>query len=413
MAEAPQNVSILRGEAFGGGVAGGIAGTLTGALIGGVPEAAAAYQNVTGAVQREQTHQADLMAKYADLQLKSMEIQQGEMQIEQLKTAQAGNVAQARLFSERAVANLGNVEAFKTADRNQAVLGAVQSSMQLDDQSRQAVAQFADVVNDPQTHAQAYQQLKGIADTAGIPVEQLAPGITEEYQGTNSLNAWMAAKDIAASTQKIRESERINANEHKLNMEMNQVRSEQGLEKQYRGFIYDMLLQQQNMQMRLELEKLNTKPPKSWNRSMLESIRPDDVSKLIREQIGVLSDQYDVLDPDEELIGIASQAATEVSGIIDQGWIAHDQNPEVVPITQAQAITMVMEKLVGRMGIDGKIYEEQNPKLKRQRENWIQSYISIKEKEDQTFASLTLSEQEAFGEAAWTDPAVRRDIQLR
>lgn len=412
MATVPKTPSLLQGEAFGGGAAGGIAGVLTGALIGGSPEAAQAYSNITGAVRTEQTHQADLMKRYGDLQLQSMQIQQGEMQIEQLQQAQDGHVAQAKTFSQRAVANLNNIEALKKTDKNQAVSAAVQSAMMLDDRSRQSVAQFADVVNDEQTHAQAYQQLQQIADNAGVPIKELAPGLTENYQGKQSINAWMTAKDVVASTQQVRETERLENSKHRINMDMQQFIQEAGLEKQYRGFIYDMLLQQQNMQMRIDIEKIKNQGPAEIKRSDLESISPAQVATSISMQIASVSDRYS-FDPegdfDEELAGVSNEAATMVSDKIDKSWVAFKNGLLPRPMTQGEAIQATVIELTERMGTDGKIYEPQNKKLKTMKEDWVSSWIADGIKKDEEFANLSPQEQKSYALDAWKDPSVRRD----
>lgn len=393
---------------------GGLGAILTGAVIGYSPAAAQGYGAVSGFRQQEDAAQVDLMSRYADLDLKARELQRQDMEIEVLQAEQDGRVANAKTMTERAIAVFDNIEQLKGTDKNKMVLDAVNAQKAVDDSSRQAIAQMADTVNDQQSHTQAVQRMEQIADQAGIPFETMFPGMTREWRGKETVAAYQANKNIATSTQEVQQTERLENQKFKMTTERDQFLTDVDFEKQYRGFIYDSLLQQQRLQMQLEMQKLKNIGPGPIKKSQLESIKPDDVAKLIREQITTISDEFNIfeLGESEEFVALGAEAATRVSGIVDEGILRHNQNPQIPPITQAQAIGMVIEEFVGqRIGVDGKIYAPNSRELLNQKEDWMRAFISIHSQNESEFQNMTESQQRQYAEAAWSDIDIRRRMQ--
>lgn len=416
MAEAPRNTSVLQGQAFGGGAIGGLAAGITGGLIGGFPEAAAAYKNVTGAVQQEQRHQADLMAKYADLELKSRDLQQRDMEISVLQEQQDGKIAQARSFSQRAVADLGNIDTFINIDKNKAVAQAIDAQRSIDDSARSVIAQAADTVFDEISHQKVYGEFERIADQAGSTVENLFPGMTREWQGKKTRDAYRAAKSISAASQQVRETERLENFKHDKEVEVREFMKEADLEKQYRGFIYDSLLQQQQASIRAELAALQEKPKDKLSKSDLESIKPAQVAGMIELQLSSISKYYtsniNNKDFDEELAGIASEAATIVSNKIDQGRIAYNEGIISRPITQGEAILAAVDELVSRMGTDGKVYPENSAKLQKMKQDFIKAFIHQSEQhpiDGAEFKQKSPEEKARWALLAWSNKKYRME----
>lgn len=411
MAETPRERQTQRQSLLQGG---GLGAILTGAVIGYSPAAAKGYGTVSGFRQQEDAAQVDLMNRYADLDLKARDLQRQDMEIEVLQAEQDGRVASAKTMTERAIAVFDNIEQLKGTDKNKMVLDAVNAQRAVDDSSRQAIAQMADAVNDQQSHVQAVQRMEQIADQAGIPFETMFPGMTREWRGKETVAAYQANKNIATSTQEVQQTERLENQKFKMTTERDQFLTDADFEKQYRGFIYDSLLQQQRLQMQLEMQKLKNVGPGPIKKSQLESIKPEAVAKLIREQISTISDEFDIfeLGESEEFVALGAEAATRVSGIVDEGILRHNQNPTIPPITQAQAMGMVIEEFVGqRIGVDGKFYAPNSPELRAQKEDWMRAFISIHSENEPEFQNLTESQQRQYAEAAWSDIDIRRRMQ--
>jgi hypothetical protein len=374
MAEAPQNVSVLQGQAFGGGLPGGIAGALTGALMGGVPEAATAYQNVTGAIQKEQTHQADLMARYADLELKSRDLQQRDMEIQVLQAEQDGKVADARLATERAKNAFSKLPQFINMDNDKITLDSIMAQRQVNQQGRQVVAQHADVVDDEQSHAQAYQQIKTIADEAGIPMEQFAPGLTEEWRGKETIDAYIANKWVATASQQTLETERAENLKYKRITERDAIQHEQIKDRASQKLIHDLILQQRDAELRLQLKRLEDLGT-NIKRSDLSDSTVKELNVSLATQMLSLSNYYSSKSKRQELAGIMEKAANEIEKEVDLGYIAYKDGKLPRPLTQAEATERKFKELWSMTDLDGKVHRSVTAKFKREREDWVNAWV--------------------------------------
>lgn len=382
-------------------------------------EAMGTMSNIGLNAARTANAAADTELKYADLQMKFQDIAKRDMEIEVLQQEQDGKLAEAQISSERATSLFSELGNMKRHDAFKVQADMTQQYNNLQDQQRLMIGRWADVVNDKQSHDQAFGSVAKSLQDMGLDMTPQDFGIYPEWDGEATKGAWKIAQKLATSSQKTMEAERLNIQKFGQMMERVELLHEQDLQKQTRQFIWDSLRDDARFQKDIELGRLKAAKGTVLPRAQVGELTPTQLTQSVGSNIESIYQLADIsYEPGDKEAGeaseiglMASKLTKEIRKRSDEAYFRYVNSNGAIPYPGQAAIEEdVMTEFVGTIGRDGRIFWDQpNSKiLEKQKFQWQQEVAyspGFRATVDRH--NLSPGEGTALLELMWQDPQDR------
>lgn len=369
---------------------------------------------------------ADTNNKVADFQAKMQDIMTRDMEIDVLQQEQQGKLANAKMYSERNVSIMSEMDNMKQSDALKVQAETVQNMSNLQDAELLSMVPLASGVNDPKSHFRAYDKTAEFLKPSGKTPEDI--GITREYQGQATIRQWERTKNSALSTRELLSTERLNNEEYKRVLERDAKSNEYQLDRDATQFLYQNYLQDQRLKAQLDVAKIRAKAASATDplkRTDADTLSTPEIVKetapRIADAIGLISGDFvDMTSEDSDALPIKAKIVSEASKIAtmsqaeaDDQWKAYLSNPsaENIPESIHTIIDRNMSGLVRRTGTDGTIYEsEENSELKADKQRWIQS-ARESDVAKELYNKYPPATVEGWLEQAWGEVSARQEMK--
>jgi hypothetical protein len=368
------------------------------------------------AAQTQSTY-ADINSKYADFFSKLQDIQTRDMEIDVLEAEQAGKLANARISSERNIALSTQLDNMKRGDAVKVQSDTVQAMSALQTNELQSMIPLSESVLDPKSHASAYTQAEQFLSVSGKKPEDI--GITKQYQGKKTIDAWTKVRNSAISTQELLSAEKMENLKHRNIQDRDAVLQKYDLRRDFHKFAFENYLQEQRLTANKEIARVKAIADSGMTlkKSDYNTVNQQEATKTIVPQlynsIAILRDEYENfedLDAKDktEIVGFASELVTEAMAEHDRQWVEYTRsNGTIAPPEPIDAlIAKGVESFPGRVGEDGEIYKPNDKELLAQKQSWLQK-AKNNPKAKAMYAKYPEEVVNDWLERGWSNPVAR------